>query len=96
MRQHSRSGAWSGDVLLPGRLTPRRFGCYLGVAMANTTSLKLARRRDFLESGSEAAARFARTGVAFPHKEALRYVRARAAGKKARKPKPVRIPLSER
>jgi hypothetical protein len=64
--------------------------------MANTTSLNLRRHRDFLESGSEAAARFARTGVAFLHKEALRYARARAAGKKARKPKPVRIPPSER
>ena len=54
------------------------------------------RRRDFLASGSEAAARFARTGVAFSHKDVLRYVRARAAGKKAPKPKPVRILPSER
>ncbi len=54
------------------------------------------KRRDFLESGTRAAARFARTGIVYPHKEAMRYVRARAAGKKARKPKPVRIPPSER
>ena len=54
------------------------------------------RRRDFLESGAQAAARFARTGVAFPHKEALRYARARAAGKKTPKPKPVRVPPAER
>ena len=54
------------------------------------------RRRDFLESGSQAAARFARTGVAFPHQQALRYARARAAGKKAPKPRPLRIPSAER
>jgi hypothetical protein len=80
----------------PAGLPRVALGVTFDVAMANTTSVKLPQRRDFLESGSDAAARFARTGVAFPHKEALRYARARAAGKKARKPKPVRIPPSER
>lgn len=54
------------------------------------------KRRDFLASGSAAVARFKRTGVVYPHKEAIRYARARAAGKKARKPKAVRIPASDR
>lgn len=54
------------------------------------------RRRDFLESGSQAAAQFKRTGVVFTHEDVMRYGRARATGKKPRKPKPVRIPASER
>jgi predicted transcriptional regulator len=54
------------------------------------------RRRDFLQSGYEAAARFSRTGVVYAHDDVMRYARARSAGKKARKPKPIRIPPSER
>ena len=54
------------------------------------------RRRDFLQSGSEAAEHFKGTGVVFTHQDVMQYVRARATGKKARKPKPVRIPPSER
>ena len=54
------------------------------------------RRRDFLKSGSAAAARFKSSGVVFTHRDVVEYARARAAGKKARKPRPVRIPPSER
>ena len=54
------------------------------------------KRRKFLESGLEAAARFKRTGIVYAHKDAIRYVRARAGGKKARKPRPVRVPPAER
>jgi predicted transcriptional regulator len=54
------------------------------------------RRQEFIASAKEAAAQFKRTGIVYPHKEALAYVRARAGGKKARKPKPVRIPRAER
>jgi predicted transcriptional regulator len=54
------------------------------------------RRRDFLQSGSEAAARFKSTGVVFAHDEVMEYARARAVGKKASKPKPIRIRRSER
>ncbi len=67
--------------------------------MVEAIAEKVARdekRRDFIESGKEAAARFGRTGVAYEHKEVMRYARARAAGKKARKPRPIRIPPSER
>ncbi len=67
--------------------------------MVEAIAEKVARdekRQSFLQSGLEAAARFKRTGVAYAHKDAMRYIRARAAGKKARKPKPVRIPPSER
>jgi len=54
------------------------------------------RRRDFLAAGAEATARFKSTGVVFTHEDVMQYARARAAGKKARKPKAVRIPPSER
>jgi predicted transcriptional regulator len=54
------------------------------------------RRREFLEAGLEAQARFKRTGVVYSHKEVIGYVRKLAAGKKVRKPKPIRIPRTER
>ena len=54
------------------------------------------RRREFLESGVEAATRFKQTGVVFTHEDVMRYARDRAAGRKGRKPKPIRIPRSER
>jgi predicted transcriptional regulator len=54
------------------------------------------RRREFLQSGADAAERFKRTGIVYAHEDVMRYARARAAGKKAHKPKPIRIPPSER
>jgi predicted transcriptional regulator len=67
--------------------------------MVEAIAAKVARderHRDFLESGSKAAARFKSTGVVFTHQDAIEYARARASGKKPRKPKPHRIPPSER
>jgi predicted transcriptional regulator len=67
--------------------------------MVEAIEEKVARdqkRRDFLESGAQAAGNFKRTGVVHAHDDAMRYARARAAGKKPRKPKPIRIPRSER
>jgi len=67
--------------------------------MVEAIAEKVARdekRRDFVESGVAAAADFKRTGVAYSHKEAMRYVRARAKGKKVRRPKPIRVPAAER
>ena len=54
------------------------------------------RRQEFLKSGLEAQAQFKRTGIVYAHKEVMRYLLKRAAGKKARRPKPIRIPPSER
>lgn len=54
------------------------------------------RRRDFLDAGLEAQARYKRTGIVYSHKDVMGYVRKLAAGKKARKPKPIRIPRTER
>ena len=67
--------------------------------MVEAIAEKVARdvkRREFVESGLGAAAEFKRTGVAYSHKEAMRYVRARAKGKKVRRPKPIRVPAAER
>jgi len=67
--------------------------------MVEAIAEKVARdekRREFVESGHAAAAEFKRTGVAYSHKEAMRYARGRAKGKKARRPKPIRIRAAER
>jgi len=67
--------------------------------MVEAIAEKVARdekRGQFLTSGLAAEAQFKRTGLVYPHKEAMAYLRARASGKKTRKPRPVRIPRSER
>ena len=67
--------------------------------MVEAIAEKVARdekRREFVESGLAASAEFKRTGVAYSHKDAMRYARARAKGKKARRPKPIRVPAAER
>ncbi len=93
------------SLKLPDDLKERVGARALGVAqtphayMVEAIEEKVARderRQQFIASGQEAAAQFRRTGLVFPHKEAMAYVRARAAGRKARKPKPVRIPRAER
>ena len=107
-----------------------RVGCYLGVTMATTTSLKLPddlkekvgaiahevrqtphaymieaiaervardeRRQAFLEAGLKSLAEFKRTGIAYEHDDVMRYFADRIAGKKSRKPKPIRIPKARR
>lgn len=104
--------------------------CYLGVTMANTTSLKLPedlkervaalthgvaqtphaymveaitervardeKRRDFLDSARKSSAHFKRTGIAYAHEDTMRYFLDKAAGKKPAKPKPLKVPRSQR
>ena len=43
------------------------------------------RRREFLEAGLEAQARFKQTGIIYAHKDVMGYVRKLASGKKPRK-----------
>ncbi len=67
--------------------------------MVDAIAEKVARdekRQEFLKSARQSAAEFKRTGVAYAHKDVMRYFLKRAAGKKASKPKPLRIPPSER
>jgi len=93
------------SIKLPDELKEKVSELAHGVAqtphayMVEAIAEKVARdekRRDFLESGLESASRYKRTGIVYAHEDVMRYARARAAGKKARKPKPIRVPASER
>lgn len=55
-------------------------------AVRNETE-RAERRRDFTEAALAARHEFARTGVGYAMEEVHPYIKARAAGKKARKPK---------
>jgi predicted transcriptional regulator len=54
------------------------------------------KRRDFLESAAKSEAHFKRTGIAYSHKDVARYLRERVSGKNPRRPKPTKVPRSER
>ena len=93
------------SLKLPDDLKERVGALAQGVAqtphayMVEAIAEKVARdekHQDFLKSGVEAAAQFKRTGIVYAHWEVMRYLRKRVTGKKARKPKPTRIPSSER
>jgi len=93
------------SLKLPPHLKKRVSELAQGVAqtphayMVEAIAERVARdekRREFIESGHEAAAEFKRSGIAYPHQEVMSYIRARAKGKKARRPRPIRIPIAER
>ncbi len=54
------------------------------------------RRGEFVASAEKAEKDFHRTGVAYAHEDVWRYIRARAAGEKARRPKAIKVPRSGR
>lgn len=54
------------------------------------------KRRSFLEAGAESLRHFERTGIAYTFEDVSRYIRALAAGKKPKRPKPIRVPRSQR
>lgn len=54
------------------------------------------KRRAFVESASESEQEFKRTGLAYTHEDVARYVRERVAGKKTKRPKPIRVPRAQR
>jgi len=54
------------------------------------------KRREFYEAARKSSAEFQRTGVVYTHDDAMKYFIDIAAGKKPRKPKPIRIPRSKR
>ncbi len=54
------------------------------------------RRGDFVASAESAEKDFQRTGIAYAHDDVWRYIRARAAGEKARRPKATKVPRSGR
>lgn len=63
---------------------------YMVEAIAEKVS-KDEKRRAFVESGKRSQEEVARTGVVYAHEDVMRYFRAVAQGKKARKPRPVKL-----
>ena len=64
--------------------------------MVEAIAEKVARdekRRAFLEDGKRSQEEVARTGIVYAHDDVMRYFRALAQGKKARKPRPVKLKL---
>ena len=67
--------------------------------MVEAIAEKVARdekRREFLAAADKSEEHFARTGIAFRNEDVRKYLRARAIGKAPKRPKPTRVPRSER
>ena len=67
--------------------------------MVEAIAEKVARdekRREFLRAAERSRAEHKRTGIVYAHEDVMRWFADRLAGKKARKPRPIRIPKSER
>ena len=67
--------------------------------MVEAIAQKVARdekRREFIQSALDSRAEFKRTGIAYDLKDVKRYFLALAAGKKPKRPKPIRIPKKAR
>jgi predicted transcriptional regulator len=54
------------------------------------------RRAAFIRSAEESAAEFKRTGVAYRHEDVERWLLAKLAGKRVRRPKPIKVPRDKR
>jgi predicted transcriptional regulator len=54
------------------------------------------KRQEFIDSARKSVAHFKRTGIAYALEDVERYILKRAAGKKATRPKPIKIPRSQR
>jgi predicted transcriptional regulator len=54
------------------------------------------KRQEFIDSARASAAHFKRTGIAYALEDVERYILKRAAGKKVARPKPIKIPRSQR
>lgn len=97
--------ATTTSLKLPDDLKERITGLAEGVAqtphayMVEAIAERVARdekRRDFVEAARRSMAEFAKTGVVYTHADAMRYFQAKAAGKRAPKPRPVLIPRTKR
>jgi predicted transcriptional regulator len=67
--------------------------------MVEAIAEKVARdekRQAFLKEGHGSVADFKRSGAAYPHKDVMRYFLKKATGKKAARPKALRIRPAER
>jgi predicted transcriptional regulator len=54
------------------------------------------KRQSFWDDGLKALEEFKRTGVAYSFEDVRKYMLALAQGKKVRRPKPIKVPKSER
>lgn len=54
------------------------------------------KRREFLEAGRKSLAEHERTGIAYAHDDVWRYLKARVQGKKASKPRPIKLRTAKR
>ena len=67
--------------------------------MVEAITEKVARdekQREFVAAAERSRAKFKRTGVVYAHGDVLRWCTDQVAAKEGRKPKPIRIPKSER
>jgi predicted transcriptional regulator len=67
--------------------------------MVEAIAEKVARdekRQAFLKAGEASLAHFKRTGVAYTHTDVKRYLLDTVAGKKPRRPKPIKVPRGQR
>ena len=54
------------------------------------------KRREFLAAGRKSLAEYERTGIAYSHDDVWRYLKARIQGKKAAKPRPIKLRMARR
>lgn len=67
--------------------------------MVEAIAEKVARdekRQAFLKAGEASLAQYKRTGVAYTHAGVKHYLLDTAAGKKPRRPKPIKVPRGQR
>lgn len=67
--------------------------------MVEAIAEKVARdekRQEFLKAAERSMAHFKRTGIAYRLEDVEPWFLAKLAGKKARKPRPIKVPKSER
>lgn len=97
--------AGTTSLKLPEDLKARIAALAPGVAqtphayMVEAIAEKVARdekRREFIGSARESAAHFKRTGIVYALEDVEHYIMRKAAGRKAAKPKPVKIPRARR
>lgn len=93
------------SLKLPGELKEKIAKLAQGVAqtphayMVEAIAQKVERdqkRQDFIRAALKSQEQFKRTGIAYRHDDVWDYVMKLAKGQKARKPKPIRIPKSQR
>ena len=93
------------SLKLPDELKDKVADLAMGVAktphayMVEAIAERVARdekRRDFLEAARKSAKEVERTGVVYAHEDVWRYLRARIAGKRATKPRPIKQRASKR